>query len=251
MSYLQKIISNYLELMSQFDHNEDLESLLRYILSPADHLLVLLPFDVAYFTRSIIDGSYKKFIGKEFVFFVDGFYLAYMLTKLGFKVNQIRVLDLVEGLLTASPPSLFLFGSTPRALKKIESKLSTDYPEILIHGLMSGYFPDHECKMVVSNVFSSHPSIVLLGAGSPKRELILSEIKAQLPVSTVLSVGGVFDILSGVTRHAPSFIIKTRLEWLYRFCQEPIRLSKRVFFYYPFFILLSLLAAFLRSFDRA
>ncbi len=46
----------------------------------------------------------------------------------------------------------------------------------------------------------------------------------RLPVQLMIGVGAAFDILSGTTREAPEWVLRTGLTSIFRVCQEPRRL---------------------------
>lgn len=58
------------------------------------------------------------------------------------------------------------------------------------------------------------------------------EISAKL----MIGVGAAFDFHTGRVKQAPAWIQKTRLEWLFRMCMEPRRLSKRYLTNNPTFL---------------
>ncbi|HQB60441.1 MAG TPA: WecB/TagA/CpsF family glycosyltransferase, partial [Spirochaetota bacterium] len=76
---------------------------------------------------------------------------------------------------------------------------------------------------------NSKCAILWVSFGCPKQELwIVSNIdKLRIPVS--IGVGAAFDFHSGVVKRASLFMQNIKLEWLYRFFQDPKRLWRRYF----------------------
>jgi N-acetylglucosaminyldiphosphoundecaprenol N-acetyl-beta-D-mannosaminyltransferase len=54
----------------------------------------------------------------------------------------------------------------------------------------------------------------------------------------MLGVGAAFDFISGEKKHAPRFMQKIGMEWLFRLASEPRRLFKRYFTTNPRFVYL-------------
>ncbi|WP_422488929.1 WecB/TagA/CpsF family glycosyltransferase [Endozoicomonas sp. ALE010] len=69
--------------------------------------------------------------------------------------------------------------------------------------------------------------IVVLAMGMPKQEKIANELVKHLPNGLILNAGAILDFLGGKVSRAPLILRKLRLEWLYRFLQEPVRLFGR------------------------
>ena len=68
------------------------------------------------------------------------------------------------------------------------------------------------------------------------RSVFIHNIKEKLPNSTLIGLGGSFDVWAGVIERAPKIYQKLGLEWLYRTLKEPKRF-KRIFPTLPLFVL--------------
>ncbi|MCB0293469.1 MAG: WecB/TagA/CpsF family glycosyltransferase, partial [Calditrichaeota bacterium] len=66
-----------------------------------------------------------------------------------------------------------------------------------------------------------------VGLGAPRQEEWMAANYHQLQRGLMIGIGAGFDYLAGNTRHAPAWMKKYALEWLYRLIQEPRRLWKR------------------------
>ncbi|WP_291327866.1 WecB/TagA/CpsF family glycosyltransferase [Desulfovibrio sp. UCD-KL4C] len=76
----------------------------------------------------------------------------------------------------------------------------------------------------------TEPDLVVLAMGMPRQEEISSNLALSLDFPVVLINGGaILDFMSNRFTRAPLFWRKIRLEWLYRFSQEPRRLFRRYF----------------------
>lgn len=92
-----------------------------------------------------------------------------------------------------------------------------------------GYFGNEGDRAEVIRAVRSVPgACVLVGLGSGTQERFVYDAqRVGASSQTFLTVGGLFDHISGVTRRAPARVQKAGLEWLWRVAQEPVRLGPR------------------------
>ena len=69
--------------------------------------------------------------------------------------------------------------------------------------------------------------MLVIGLGSPKQELWVSQHAAELTVKVALCVGATIDFIAGEKARAPIWMQNIGLEWLHRMLSEPGRLAKR------------------------
>lgn len=74
---------------------------------------------------------------------------------------------------------------------------------------------------------SAPNAVVAIGVGSPKQEIIASELKRLGASGWVLCVGMGVDFANGTQSRAPILVRDLRLEWLHRLITEPRRLAGR------------------------
>ncbi len=174
---------------------------------------------------------------------VDGILLKYSLQILGYDVPErldtpsvfIKLMELC----VKKEYHIFLLGSKPDDLPLIREKLENQFPGIKIAGFHHGYFSEEDEEKIVNEINKSKPDVLILGMPSPKKEVFLLNQYNKINFKISLGIGGVFDILAGKKKPAPLIIKKMNIEWLYRFIQEPLRLSARykdMLIYYSWFI---------------
>ena len=72
------------------------------------------------------------------------------------------------------------------------------------------------------------PDAILLGMGMPRQERLAARLAAELDrPCLVVNGGAVLDFLAERFPRAPLWMRRARLEWLFRFVQEPGRLAER------------------------
>lgn len=122
---------------------------------------------------------------------------------------------------------VFLLGTRPEILERVERRLHATYPALSIVGSHHGYFGIEDEAEIVSRIAGSGARILFLGLSTPKREDFLTRHQHELGVPVSVPVGGAFDVVAGVYKLAPGWVRVIGLEWLFRLIQEPRRLWKR------------------------
>ena len=132
--------------------------------------------------------------------------------------------------LRSRPCRLFLLGGEPNVGALAKQKIEEDWPHVEIVGWRDGFFSDEELPAIRDQVSNARPTLLLIGMGSPKQETLALEFRQTSDLQLVWAVGGLFDRLSGRIARAPPLMLKLRLEWLFRICGEPRRLTPRYLF---------------------
>jgi N-acetylglucosaminyldiphosphoundecaprenol N-acetyl-beta-D-mannosaminyltransferase len=125
--------------------------------------------------------------------------------------------------------SLFFLGSTPEMLSQIRQKLSKDFPDLQIVGMVSPPFRElthKEDESIVTQINESGAGMVFLSLGCPKQEQWMGKQKGRIK-AVMVGLGGAFSVYTGEKRWAPAWVRKYGLEWCYRLAQEPRRLWRR------------------------
>jgi N-acetylglucosaminyldiphosphoundecaprenol N-acetyl-beta-D-mannosaminyltransferase len=172
----------------------------------------------------------------------DGMPLVWMMRWLGVK-SQDRVagMDIFLAVCREAANqniSIYLLGSTPDVLNKIQEKINEDFPGLDLAGIESPPFrpmTTTEDGDLVDRINSSGAGITFVSLGCPKQECWMAEHYGRVQ-SVMIGVGGVFPVYSGDKKQAPKWIRDSGLEWLFRLLQEPKRLFGRYLRTIPPFI---------------
>ena len=125
--------------------------------------------------------------------------------------------------------AMFLYGSTPSTLSKLERRLRSEFPGINIVGTFSPPFRNmsaEEDAGIVDMINRSAARIVWVGLGCPKQEAWMQAHRDRVR-AVMIGVGAAFDFHAGVVKRAPQWMQRNGLEWLHRLLQDPRRLAKR------------------------
>lgn len=181
--------------------------------------------------------DFAEIINSAELVVADGIGVEIGLKILGYKVKRIAGIDLGKALVekfTASGKSVAMIGAKPGVVDSAIENLSKEYQNLNVVYSHDGYFDNDED--IIESVISANPDLILVALGSPKQEFFIHNLKEKLPNSTLIGLGGSFDVWAGVVERAPKIYQKLGLEWLYRTLKEPKRF-KRIFPTLPLFVL--------------
>lgn len=181
--------------------------------------------------------EFADIIKKAELVVADGIGVEIGLKILGYSVKRIAGIDLGKALIekfTASGKSVAMIGAKPGVVDSAIVNLTKEYQNLNVVYSHDGYFDNDED--IIESVISANPDLILVALGSPKQEFFIHNIKEKLPNSTLIGLGGSFDVWAGVVERAPKIYQKLGLEWLYRTIKEPKRF-KRIFPTLPLFVL--------------
>ncbi|GAC1333015.1 MAG: WecB/TagA/CpsF family glycosyltransferase [Beijerinckiaceae bacterium] len=182
------------------------------------HLLMSLPSSPA--GTGLLDG---------FLILNDGIGvdLASLLLYRDWFPDNLNGTDFTPALLAAAPPGtkVFLYGAKPEIVAKAAGRIA-ERTGCLVCGTQSGFSCLAEDE-IAKSVKAASPDIVLVALGNPLQEEWIAGYAAFIGAPLMLGVGAFFDFFSQSVPRAPLPVRKLRLEWLYRWAQEPGRLRRR------------------------
>ncbi|MDQ3020669.1 MAG: WecB/TagA/CpsF family glycosyltransferase [Bacteroidota bacterium] len=129
--------------------------------------------------------------------------------------------------LKAKGLGIFLLGASQESVKKTYNHIKQNYPGVKVLGYHNGYFKKSDEERIVESVNKSGADVLMIGMGFPLQENFVFKYRNKLNAVLIWNLGGLFDIISGFKPRAPMLIRRVRLEWLYRFFKEPIRMFHR------------------------
>lgn len=172
----------------------------------------------------------------------DGVPLVWALKALGEgAATQVRGSDLLLYLCREAEKReipIGLYGGAPDSLLDFEKYLKREYPDLRITFSSSPPFREltsREKENYVREINDSNCRILFVGIGCPKQENWMAEHRDQL-FCVMIGVGAAFDFFSGHKKHAPRWMQKAGLEWLFRLASDPRRLWKRYLKHNPRFV---------------
>jgi N-acetylglucosaminyldiphosphoundecaprenol N-acetyl-beta-D-mannosaminyltransferase len=120
---------------------------------------------------------------------------------------------------------LFL-GSTPDVLQRLQKNLSKIDPKIKnmrFETLPFKSVEEFDYEEIGEMINSDGPDIIWVSLGAPKQEKFMSLLLPHLKKGVMFGFGAIFNFYAETPglKRAPQFMVKLKLEWLYRLFQEP------------------------------
>jgi N-acetylglucosaminyldiphosphoundecaprenol N-acetyl-beta-D-mannosaminyltransferase len=144
----------------------------------------------------------------------------------GKKVDRCPGIELAESLIHVAAQQgwrIFLIGGGEGIAQSVAELWQSQFPGLAITGVHSGYFDRVQEEIILSELRTIQPDLILVGLGVPRQEFWIQSQRALCPHATWIGVGGSFDIWSGAKTRAPEWLRENHLEWVYRLYQEPWR----------------------------
>ena len=165
----------------------------------------------------------------------DGVGVSLMARLVGVQIGpRITGTDYFQAVLNALQQSgsgrVFFFGSSQRVLDLIAKRFASDFPSLILCGMLSPPFrswSDEENRRMVQVINDAKPDVLWVGMTAPKQEKWVEENRYNLTVPVIGSIGAVFDFYAGTYARAPQWICHIGFEWAYRFLLEPRRMWQR------------------------
>lgn len=174
-------------------------------------------------TRAIVNDN----IG-----YADGAGVVVAMHKLG-KPQAVRIAgcDLWLNIVQESyrEKTFYLIGSKQEVIEDTVKQLKSQYNGITIVGYRNGYINnDKERNALIQDVASKRPDVVFVAMGSPKQEILMTDMMKVHP-AIYQGLGGSFDVYTGRVKRAPLWWQKHNIEFLYRFLKQPQRYRREYY----------------------
>lgn len=128
---------------------------------------------------------------------------------------------------------LFFLGGLEGVAEKAALRLAEKYPGLLVVGTYCPPFgfdrDEAENSKITGLINAAQAHILFVGVGAPKQEKWIARHLFQLKVNVAVGIGASFDFEAGTVRRAPRPVRRLRMEWFWRFANEPRRLFRRYF----------------------
>lgn len=147
--------------------------------------------------------------------------------------------DFVPDLLRAfeEPITVALVGSQTEYGSLARDKLEAIAPNLRFVFINDGYFDAEREDVILEELQSIKPDILLVAMGVPRQEFWISQHITEAHCTLAIGVGALFDFLSGQIARAPLWMRRMRIEWVHRLVMEPGRMWRRYVLGNPLFLL--------------
>jgi N-acetylglucosaminyldiphosphoundecaprenol N-acetyl-beta-D-mannosaminyltransferase len=161
------------------------------------------------------------------------------LRRLGFNIKKLAGIEFSEALIERCSQNNYkiaFLGASQEVIEQLQKEFKSKYPEINIVYARNGYFSENDMPEITGKLKELNPHLLLVALGAPKQEYIISKYREILLHTTMIGVGGSFDVWAKKVKRAPVIFRMFGLEWLYRLIKQPSRFN-RMFPALPLFIL--------------
>ncbi|KAA0699537.1 glycosyltransferase [Neorhizobium sp. P12A] len=146
--------------------------------------------------------------------------------------------DFVPALLTfmEQPKRIGLVGGRRDIVEKAAENFRNHAPWHEFVVISDGYFDKVDSSAVTSEIERQKLDVLIVGMGTPLQEKWVADHIRPQHARLVMTVGALFDFVSGTVPRAPRMVRALRLEWIFRLLQEPSRLWRRYIVGVPVFL---------------
>lgn len=146
--------------------------------------------------------------------------------------------DFVPALLTymEQPKRVGLVGGRRDIVEKAAENFRKHAPWHEFVVVADGFFGKSGNDLVVEEIGRRKLDVLIVGMGTPLQEKWVAENIDAQHARLVLTVGALFDFVSGTVPRAPAIVRNLRFEWMFRLLQEPSRLWRRYVVGVPLFL---------------
>jgi len=171
--------------------------------------------------------DFMKVLNEGMVNICDGSNIAWLLGKLHGKPYKSYIgADLFLKYIRMCRYRQYFLGNTRLVLDGLKARLSQIDPEISTMPFEELPFlrvEKFDYHSIASKINREKPDIIWVSLGAPKQEQFMNFLLPHLTHGVMFGVGAVFNFYAGTgtVKRAPQWMLKLRLEWLYRALEEP------------------------------
>lgn len=156
----------------------------------------------------------------------DGMGVVLALRRRGLHTARIAGADLwLELARSRVGQRIYVIGSSRTVIVPAVKRLAEVIPGVIVVGHRDGYLKADDVRELKADLANTSPDLVFVGMGSPQQELLMDALNKAWP-TLYMGIGGSLDVFVGQRRRAPAWMQRMGLEWLFRFAENPSRLTR-------------------------
>jgi N-acetylglucosaminyldiphosphoundecaprenol N-acetyl-beta-D-mannosaminyltransferase len=187
---------------------------------------------------------FRQFLNRADLVYCDGMGVKLGGHILGYAIPQRFTLadwmDTLAALACRRRFSLFFLGNPPGAAERASDCLRQRFPGVEILGTHHGFFDkapaSAENQVLLQQINTARPNILLVGLGMPAQERWLLENWPAVQANVAITAGAIFEYVAGDLRRGPRWMTDHYLEWLARLFISPRRYTRRYLRDNPLFL---------------
>lgn len=173
------------------------------------------------------NDDFNKVVNNSLVNVCDGSNIAWLLGLIHKKDFYSYIgNDLFHYFIGLKKYKQYFIGNTEDVLKRLKIEVSALDPRIKDMSFDSLPFcavNDFDYEEIADKINAQNPDIIWVSLGAPKQEIFMAKLLPYLNRGVLFGVGAAFNFSakSGPVKRAPKWMLRLRLEWLYRAFEEP------------------------------
>lgn len=187
------------------------------------------------------DRAYRDILNSADLVYSDGVGAVWAGSLLGrCRLEKITGRDWIrdfERMATANRLRVYILAGKPGVARLAAEAMRRRNPDLVIVGASDGFFTDKSEADVLQEIAATAPHVIFVGMGTPVQEKWMARNRQALNAPVCWAVGALFDYVAGIEPPAPAWVNDLALEWLWRFCMDPLGKWRRYLVGTPVFIL--------------
>ncbi len=171
--------------------------------------------------------EFSNVVNSALVNICDGSILAKILGKIHKeKYSSYIGADLFINYVQKKKYKQYFLGNTPEVLMGLKNNLSKIDPRIQNMPFVELPFrkvEDFDYEQIAADINKYQPDIIWVSLGAPKQEFFMYNLLPYLTSGVMFGFGAIFNFNAGTghVKRAPKWMLRFKLEWLYRAVEEP------------------------------
>lgn len=176
--------------------------------------------------------EYRAVVNGSICSIVDSNWVPLLIKRIyGHEWKQYCGSDIFADITAMRKYRMYFLGTTRNVLDALQKNLLEVDPAIA--GMKFEELPfckvdEFDYEAIAERINADGPDIIWLSLGAPKQEYFASKLAPYLKRGVIIPVGAVFNFRSGLgIQRAPMWMVKCRMEFIYRIFSEPEKQIKR------------------------
>ncbi|MBN2325861.1 MAG: WecB/TagA/CpsF family glycosyltransferase [Candidatus Omnitrophica bacterium] len=223
--------------------DESLERVRSMIRSGTPHQIVTPATEQIILARK--DAGFRRVLEDADLVVADGMPLVFASrwhrTPLKARITGVDLVPAICKIAAEENAPVFFLGGEEGTAAEAARVLQERIPGLKIAGSYCPPFgfeknPEEDEKAIQA-VQNASPQVLFVALGCPKQEKWIHRNQERLGASAMIGIGGAFNMIIGKEKRAPQWLQDWGLEGVYRFCQRPKVIWKRIIVNAPYFVL--------------
>ncbi|MEV4397657.1 WecB/TagA/CpsF family glycosyltransferase [Nonomuraea sp. NPDC049607] len=181
------------------------------------------------------DPALQELVRSADIVVADGMPLVWAARLLGTPLpERVTGADLIWSLsevAAARSWPVYLLGGPPGVAELAADELRSCRPGLKVAGVHAPPYRFDDTaegrERVRRRVVAARPRLVFVGLGFPRQDLLIAELREELPEAWFVGCGAAIAFAAGTVQRAPHWMRRAGLEWAFRLMSEPGRLARR------------------------